>query len=58
MTDRLAREVSITLGDHAGDFDIPGIVADIRKQAGNVVSVDDVDRDDYWRIVGNHDLTA
>lgn len=53
----LAYQVSLTLGDNAGDFDIEAIVADL--MSGRLItSVDEIDSDTYWTIVNRHDRTA
>lgn len=53
----LAYQVSLTLGDNAGDFDIEAIVADL--MSGRLItSVDEIDSDTYWTIVNQHDRTA
>jgi hypothetical protein len=48
-------EISITLGDFADDYDIPGIAADLR--ARGVTRVDDVDAVTYRAILKRHDRT-
>lgn len=55
----IAAQVSTTLGDHAGDFNIDGIVDDlIANHDGNLTSIDDFDSQSYWAIVETHDTTA
>ncbi|WP_331738838.1 hypothetical protein [Embleya sp. NBC_00896] len=51
----LEYQVSLTLGLHAEEFDIPGIVADLIADHNSIQSVDDVDSDDYWDVVREHD---
>ncbi|GAA1011541.1 hypothetical protein ACFQWA_27905 [Streptomyces thermogriseus] len=55
----LAYQVSLTLGDHADDYDIDGIVKDLLNvHDGELTSIDDVDSELYWDIVKKHDATA
>lgn len=55
----IAAQVSTALGDHAGDFNIDGIVDDlIANHDGNLTSIDDFDSQSYWAIVETHDTTA
>jgi hypothetical protein len=56
-TDDLAQQVLTTLGDHAEDFDVAGIVEDLRAVYDGVRSVDDVPAAEYWQIVEDHDRT-
>lgn len=53
----IAHQVSLTLGDRPGDFDIDSIVDDL-NQAGVETSVDDIDSDTYWGIIRKHDTSA
>jgi len=55
----IAHQVSLTLGDHAGDYNIDGIVDDlIAAHDGALDSIDDFDSQSYWAIVETHDTTA
>lgn len=55
----IAHQVSLTLGDHAGDYNIDGIVDDlIAAHDGALNSIDDFDSQSYWAIVETHDITA
>ncbi|KPC69073.1 hypothetical protein ADL27_54910 [Streptomyces sp. NRRL F-6602] len=55
----IAHQVSITLGDHADDFDIDAIVDDLAAaHDGDLNSVDDLDSQSYWAIVESRDTTA
>jgi hypothetical protein len=51
----LAYQISLTLGDHADDFDIPAIEKDLR--AMGATNVDAVDTEAYWAIVERHDVS-
>ncbi|MFF7250513.1 hypothetical protein ACFZBU_42360 [Embleya sp. NPDC008237] len=51
----LEYQVSLTLGLHTEGFDIPAIVADLIADHDTIQSVDDVDSDDYWDVVREHD---
>lgn len=56
MTDtrtHLAYQVSLTLGDYPDDFDIDGIVDEIRELSG-ATDVDQVEPQTYWAIVERH----
>jgi hypothetical protein len=53
----IAHQVSLTLGDHADDYDIDAIVNDL-AEAGVESSVDDVDSDTYWGVVRKYDRAA
>lgn len=55
----IAHQVSTTLGDHTGDYDIDAIVDDlIAAHDGDLNSIDDFDSQSYWAIVETHDTTA
>ncbi|MFJ9420731.1 hypothetical protein [Streptomyces sp. NPDC101249] len=55
----LAHQVSLTLGDHADDYDIDGIIDALADaHDGELTSIDDVDSAAYWEIVKTHDTTA
>ncbi|MET8746367.1 hypothetical protein [Streptomyces sp. NPDC004728] len=55
----IAHQVSTTLGDHADDYDIDGIVDDlVAAHGGQISSIDDFDSESYWAIVETHDTTA
>ncbi|WP_042174658.1 hypothetical protein [Streptomyces sp. NBRC 110035] len=55
----IAHQVSTTLGDHADDFNIDGIVDDlIAAHDGNLASIDDFDSQSYWAIVETHDVST
>lgn len=56
-TKELEHQVSLTLGDHIEDFDIPAIVRDLIAAApgGTLGNIDDVEHDAYWAIVSKHD---
>ena len=49
----IREDVKAYLGDDAEDFDIDGIVSDIR--AAEVTDIDDMDEDDFQAIVKAHD---
>ena len=56
-------EVLSTLGDLTGDYDIDGILDDLRDllefdERRGFASVDTIDSDRYWEIIGRHDTTA
>ncbi len=53
----IAHQVSTTLGDHAEDFDIDGIVSDLAAANGSAESVDDFESEEYWAIVEAHDIS-
>lgn len=53
----LAYAVSVTMGDHAGDFDIDAIVEEIRDTYGPV-DIDAIDSDEYWTIIKQHDTST
>lgn len=53
----LEHAVSLTLADHAGDFDITAIADELTETYGPLTSIDDVDSDAYWAIVEKHDAT-
>lgn len=62
MTD-VRDEVLSTLGDLAGDYDIEGILDDLRgllefDERRGFASVDTIESDRYWEIIGRHDTTA
>lgn len=55
----IAHQVSTTLGDHAADFNIDGIVDNlIAAHDGDLTSIDDFDSQSYWAIVETHDNTT
>lgn len=55
----IAHQVSTTLGDHADDFNIDGIVDNlIAAHDGQIDSIDDFDSQSYWAIVESHDTSA
>jgi hypothetical protein len=54
----LAYQVSLTLGDHIADFDIDGIVEEIRETYGPVGSIDDIPGDEYNALIERHDKSA
>jgi hypothetical protein len=55
----LAYQISLTLGDHADDFDIDAILDDlIANHDGPLISIDDIDSGTYWATVEKHDTTA
>lgn len=53
----LAYQISLTLGDHAGDYDIPAIESDVRG-LGVTTDIDEVESAAYWEIVKRHDRTG
>lgn len=53
--EELQHAISTTLGDHIGDFNIPGIADAILDDYGPLNSLDDVPTDDYWKIVKAYD---
>ena len=54
----LAHQVSVTLGDHADDYDIDAIVGDLVDANGSIESIDAVPSDSYWDTVRKHDTSA
>lgn len=55
----IAYQVSLTLGDHADDFNIDGIVEDlIAAHDGTLNSIDDIEYATYWTIVEHHDISS
>jgi hypothetical protein len=56
-TQRLAEQITPTLGDRADDFDIPGIVDLIGELFGFDVNIDDIPSEKYWEIVQKYDTT-
>lgn len=55
----IAHQVSLTLGDHAEDYNIDAIVDDlIAAHDGKLTSIDDFDSQSYWAIVEAHDISA
>lgn len=55
----IAHQVSTTLGDHASDYNIDGIVDDlVAAHGGNLNSIDDFDSQSYWAIVETHDTSS
>lgn len=58
-TQDLAYQVSLTLGDHIGDYDIDAIVEEIGTTYGyDIPNIDAVPTSEYWKIVEKHDTTA
>lgn len=55
MSDSMAHQVSLTLGDHANDFDIDAIVEELTGIYGHLLGIDDVPAQEYWAIVRKHD---
>lgn len=53
----IAHAVSTTLGDHIDDYDIDAIVQEIVDTHG-LVSIDDIDTDEYWALIERHDTTG
>ena len=51
----IEEDVKAYLGDYAGDFDIDGIISDIR--AAGVTDVDDMDEDDFQTIIQARDMS-
>lgn len=58
----LAYEVSLTLADHAGDYNIPAIVEDIIEEYGPLdpdttakAFLDSIPSADYWEIARAYD---
>jgi hypothetical protein len=55
----IAHQVSTTLGDHADDYDIDGIVSDlIANYDGDLNSIDDFESQSYWAVVETHDTAS
>lgn len=54
----LAYQISLTLGDHADDYDIPAIITDLRKTHPGLGNIDDIASAAYWEAVKRHDRTA
>ena len=52
----IKEDVKAYLGDDAEDFDIDGIVSDIR--AAGITDIDDMDPDDFQAIIQAHDNNA
>ena len=50
----IREDVKAYLGDYAEDFDIDGMVSDIR--AAGVTDIDDMDEGDFQDIVKAHDI--
>lgn len=58
--DELAHAVSLTLGDHTGDFNQDGIIDAITTEYGplsQLASIDAIPSDDYWEIVRAYDAS-
>jgi hypothetical protein len=54
----IAHQVSLTLGDHADDYDVEAIIDDLTEaHDGPLNSIDDIDSETYWAIVEKHDTT-
>jgi hypothetical protein len=52
----LAYQVSLTLGDHAGDYDVASIVEEIASTYGlDIPDIDAVPGVEYWAIVERHE---
>jgi len=56
-TQRLAEQITPTLGDVPKDFDLDGIVEEIGETFGFNVNIDTIPSKQYWAIVGKHDVT-
>jgi hypothetical protein len=59
LTDRqVTHEVRAVLGPDADDFDIEGIVDELRERFGPFGVTDklDVEHSDFWKLVERHDL--
>jgi hypothetical protein len=54
----LAHQVSLTLGDHTGDYDIDAVVEDLVQEHGPIENIDAVPNDVYWETVRKHDRAA
>lgn len=55
----ITSQIETTLGDHARDFDIDAIAQDIAATyGGDLTNIDAIPNDEYWDIVGRHDLTT
>lgn len=55
----IAAQVTTTLGDHSGDFDVNAIVDDlVAAHDGDLSSIDDFSSESYWAIVETHDTSA
>lgn len=52
----IKEDVKAYLGEYLDDFDIDGIVSDIR--AAGVADIDDMDPDDFQAIIQAHDESA
>ena len=52
----IREDVKAYLGDYVEDFDIDGIISDIR--AAGVTDIDDMDEDDFQTIIQAHDNSA
>jgi len=54
----MAYQISLTLGDHVKDFDIPAIVQDLKDAHPGIGNIDDVSGEAFWSVVRKHDTTA
>lgn len=52
----IMEDVKAYLGEYLDDFDIDGIVSDIR--AAGVTDIDDMDGDDFQAIIQAHDMSG
>ena len=52
----IKEDVKAYLGEYVDDFDIDGIISDIR--AAGVTDIDDMDPDDFQEIIQAHDESA
>ena len=57
-TQRLAEQITPTLGDVPQDFDLDAIVEEIGEAYGFDIDVNAIPSEEYWAIVGKHDVTA
>lgn len=52
----IKEDVKAYLGEHVDDFDVDGIVSDIK--AAGITDVDDMDEDDFLTIIQAHDMSG
>lgn len=55
---QLQYDVSVTLAEFIGDFDIPAIVEQLIETYGPLDTLDVIPTDEYWEIVKRYDRTA
>ena len=55
MYGSIREDVRAYLGEHVGDFDVDGIVSDIRD--AGVTDIDDLDEGAWLSVIQAHDMT-